>query len=70
MALKKRTKKRVQKIIDEKFFTPWEFILNEIACEMEQDEWDDEAIKEVSDMITVETMKRHNELWQNNKKQL
>lgn len=54
--MKKSTRKLIQKIIDEKYQTDSEFIINEIAPEVEQEEFD---IIEICNMIEAETIKRN-----------
>lgn len=57
--MKKKVIKQIQQIIDDKFQTDWEFIINEIAPNFEEDEIN---IDEVSTMIGLEIYKRHEAL--------
>lgn len=57
--MKKKVIKQIQKIIDEKFQTDWEFIVNEIMPNFEEDEIN---IEEVSTMIGLEIYKRNEAL--------
>ena len=53
--MKKKTRKLIQDIIDEKYLCDWEFIVNEIAPEVEEGEFD---VDEVCEMIAQENLKR------------
>ena len=54
--MKKKTRKLVQKLIDEKFLTDWEFIVEVIAPEIEEGEFD---VDEISLMLGTEILKRN-----------
>jgi hypothetical protein len=59
--MKKKTIKLVNKILKEKFLTEWEFIVEEIAPEIEIDEFD---VDEVCLLLQQEKERRNVELWQ------
>lgn len=60
--MKKKVIKQIQQIIDDKFQTNWEFIINEIIPNFEEDEIN---INEVSTMIGLEIYKRRHEALKN-----
>jgi hypothetical protein len=58
--MKKRTRKKIQDIINKKFLTDWEFIVEEIAPEIEDEDFN---VYEVVLMIQEEIFKRHIQLY-------
>jgi hypothetical protein len=54
--MKKSVRKHIQSIIDQKFLTDWEFIVEEIAPEIEEEDFD---ANEVAVMVWNETQKRN-----------
>ena len=58
--MKKRTRKKIQDIINKKFLTDWEFIVEEIAPEIEDEDFN---VYEVALMIKEEIFKRHIQLY-------
>lgn len=59
--MNKSTRKQVQEIIDDHFLTDWEFIVNVIAPNIEEEDFDE---AEVSAMIGLEIAKRKLKLHQ------
>lgn len=57
--MRKEIRKTVQKIIDEKFLTYWEFVVEVIAPEIDEEEFD---IDEVTTMLADTIKSRNTEL--------
>jgi len=53
--MKKSTKKFIQRIIDEEYQTDWEFIVDTIAPQIEEEEFD---VDEICQMVWEETVRR------------
>ena len=60
MALKKKIRKQVQAIIEKEYLTDWEFIVERIAPELEEEDFDE---LEIAVMIQEEKSRRTFELY-------
>lgn len=54
-------RKKIQKIIDKKYLTDWEFITDVIAPEIYEEDFD---VDEISKMVSDEKELRHRKLWE------
>ena len=58
--MKKGIRKQVQNIIDKKYLTDWEFIIEVIAPEIYEEDFD---VDEISEMVADERELRRQKLW-------